>query len=49
MKKIKETNFIYHEEFKTINKNTDYEELKKIFNQKYYNYIKRQENRNMDI
>ena len=41
----KKTIFIYKEEFKTTKKNTTEDELKVIFNKKYFNYIKRVENR----
>ena len=44
-KKYIKTNFNYIEEFKTAKKNTTEEELKMIFNKKYFNYIKRRENR----
>ena len=36
---------MYKEEFKTTKQNTTEEELKAIFNKKYFNYIKRVENR----
>ena len=39
------TIFIYKEEFKTTKENTTEAELKEIFNKKYFNYIKRVENR----
>lgn len=39
------TIFIYKEEFKTTKENTTEEELKIIFNKKYFNYIKKVENR----
>ena len=41
----KKTIFIYKEEFKTNKDNTTEEELKMIFNKKYFNYIKRVEKR----
>lgn len=43
--KGKKTIFIYKEEFKTTKENTTEDELKVIFNKKYFNYIKRVENR----
>jgi len=43
--KGKKTIFIYKEEFKTNKDNTTEEELKIIFNKKYFNYIKRVEKR----
>ena len=43
--KVKKTIFIYKEEFKTTKENTTEDELKEIFNKKYFNYIKRIENR----
>ena len=39
------TNFNYKEEYKTDIKNLNEEELKIIFNKKYFQYIKNQENR----
>ena len=44
-KKYIKTNFNYYEEFKTNNENSTKEELKTIFNKKYFKYIKRIENR----
>lgn len=44
-KNKKKTNFIYTEEFKTTSPNPTEEELKVIFNKKYYLLIKRMENR----
>ena len=44
-KKYLKTNFNYIEEFKTNKENITEEELKTIFNQKYFKYIKRIENR----
>lgn len=43
--KVKKTIFIYKEELKTTKENTTEDELKEIFNKKYFNYIKRIENR----
>ena len=43
--KGKKTIFIYKEEIKTTKENTTEAELKEIFNKKYFNYIKRVENR----
>lgn len=43
----KKTIFIFKEEFKTANNNTTEEELKNIFNKKYFDYIKRVENRSL--
>lgn len=45
-KKIKKTkvNYIYEEEFKTNKMDLTMNDLKEIFNRKYYNYIKRKEN-----
>lgn len=43
--KVKKTIFIYKEELKTTKENTTEAELKEIFNKKYFNYIKRIENR----
>ena len=43
--KGKKTIFIYKEELKTTKENTTEAELKEIFNKKYFNYIKRVENR----
>ena len=37
--------FIYSEEFKIEKSDFSTKELKQIFNQKYFNYIKRVENR----
>ena len=42
--KNKDSIFIYTEEFKTTSPTTK-EELQKIFNIKYYNYIKKKENK----
>ncbi len=44
-KKYIKTNFNYIEEFKTDKENPSQEELKNIFNKKYFKYIKRLENR----
>ncbi len=44
-KKYIKTNFNYTEEFKTDKENSTQEELKTIFNKKYFKYIKRIENR----
>lgn len=41
----KRTNFVYTEEFKTALPNPTEQELKTIFNKKYYLFIKRIENR----
>ena len=46
-KKYIKTNFNYIEEFKTINKDITEEELKIIFNKKYFKYLKRIENRTL--
>ena len=43
--KVNKTIFICKEELKTIKENTTEAELKEIFNKKYFNYIKRIENR----
>ena len=42
---MKKINFILEEEFNTTKPNLNYQKLKEIFNQKYYDYIKRQETR----
>ncbi len=42
--KYNDITFIYTEEFKTTSPVTK-EELKRIFNIKYYNYIKKKENK----
>lgn len=47
MRKNIKTNFNYIEEFKTCKKNITEEELKVIFNKKYFEYIKRVENRTL--
>lgn len=39
------TIFIYTEKFKTVKENSTEKDLKEIFNKKYFNYIKRIENR----
>ena len=44
-KKYIKTNFNYIEEFKTDKEHLTKEELKTIFNKKYFKYIKRIENR----
>lgn len=41
--KYKKVTFIYSEEFITNKENLTKEELKRIFNNKYYNYIMRKE------
>ena len=45
IKNKKKTKFIYSEEFKTRTPNFTKEELKEIFNKKYFVYIMRKENR----
>ena len=42
-KEMKKTNFNYSEEFITRTTNPTEQELKNIFNKKYFNYIKRNE------
>ena len=44
-KEKKKTNFNYSEEFITSIPNPTEQELKAIFNKKYFNYIKRNEKR----
>lgn len=44
-KKQKKTNFNYREEFITRTTKPTEDELKTIFNKKYFNYIKRKEKR----
>ena len=44
-KEKKKTNFNYSEEFITSTPNPTEQELKNIFNKKYFNYIKRIEKR----
>ena len=44
-KEKKKTNFNYSEEFITLIPNPAEQELKAIFNKKYFNYIKRKEKR----
>ena len=44
-KEKKKTNFNYSEEFITRTTNPKKQELKTIFNKKYFNYIKRNEKR----
>lgn len=44
-KEKKKTNFNYSEEFITRTNNLTEQELKTIFNKKYFNYIKRNEKR----
>ena len=44
-KENKKTNFNYMEEFITIMTNPMEQDLKTIFNKKYFNYIKRKEKR----
>ncbi len=44
-KKYLTTNFKYSEEYKNNKENITEEELKTIFNKKYFKYIKRIENR----
>ena len=44
-KKYIKTNFNYIEEFKTDKEYPTQEELKTVFNKKYFKYIKRIENR----
>ena len=44
-KEMKKTNFNYSEEFITRTTNLTEQELKAIFNKKYFNYIKRNEKR----
>ncbi len=44
-KEKKKTNFNYSEEFITLIPNPAQQELKAIFNKKYFNYIKRNEKR----
>ena len=44
-KEKKKTNFNYSEEFITSTPNPREEQLKAIFNKKYFDYIKRIENR----
>lgn len=44
-KEKKKTNFNYKEEFITIMTNPMEQDLKTIFNKKYFNYIKRKEKR----
>lgn len=46
-KKYIKTNFNYSEKFKTDKENPTEEELKSIFNKKYFKYIKRIENRDL--
>ncbi len=41
----KKINYNYNEEFKTTKNNPTEQELKEIFNKKYFNYIKRIEKR----
>ncbi len=48
MKKNKNIDFNYLEEFITNTKKTTSDDLKKIFNQKYFKYIKRIENKKME-
>lgn len=47
--KGKKVNYIYSEKFFTEKENPSEEELKKIFNSKYYNYIVRRKKRFIDI
>jgi len=42
---IKKTIFIYHEKFKTIIPNPTEQDLKHLFNKKYFLFIKKNENR----
>ena len=46
--KHKNINFNYSEEFITNNKNITIKDLKNIFNQKYYNYIKILEHKKLE-
>lgn len=46
-KKINYINFNYSEEFITNIENPTKEDLKNIFNKKYFNYIRRLENRSL--
>lgn len=46
-KNKKETKFIYSEEFITTTTNPTEKDLKTIFNKKYFEYIKRLENRTL--
>lgn len=43
--KNKKINYNYSEEFKTSKNNPSEEELKALFNMKYFNYIKKKEKR----
>ena len=47
-KKINYMKFIFSEEFITNIENPTKEDLKNIFNKKYFNYIRRLENRSLE-
>ena len=47
-KKINYIKFIFSEEFITNIENPSKEDLKNIFNKKYFNYIRRLENRSLE-